>query len=93
MLLPLALAFSGAVAMLAGYPVSLAVMALLTVLIAGRFGWFAAMGLPYAGLGALALLWLRLQPQRGLHDTMFLVHRHLGHRYRRLSGRPGDRRA
>ena len=31
------------------------------------------MGLPYAGLGALALLWLRLQPHRGLHDTLFLL--------------------
>ena len=51
MLLPLALSLSGAVAMVAGYPAALAVMALLTVLIARRFGWFAALGLPYAGLG------------------------------------------
>ena len=73
LLLPLALALSGAVAMLAGYPTGFAVMALLTVLIAARFGWFAALGLPYAGIGALAFLWLRLQPQRGLHDTLFLL--------------------
>jgi phosphatidate cytidylyltransferase len=73
LLLPLALAFSGAVAMLAGYPTGFAVMALLTALIAARFGWFAAMGLPYAGIGALAFLWLRLQPHRGLHDTLFLL--------------------
>jgi phosphatidate cytidylyltransferase len=73
MLLPLALVFSGAVAMVADYPMALAVMALLTGLIALRYGWFAAMGLPYAGLGLLALLWLRLQPHRGLHDTLFLL--------------------
>ena len=56
------LGFSGAVAMVAGYPAALAVMALLTMLIALRFGWFMAIGLPYAGIGGLALLWLRLQP-------------------------------
>ncbi len=36
-------------------------------------GWFAAAGIPYAGVGALSLLWLRLQPQHGLYDAMFLV--------------------
>lgn len=36
-------------------------------------GWFAAAGVPYAGVGALSLLWLRLQPAHGLYDTMFLV--------------------
>ena len=72
-LLPLTLAFSGAVAIVVGYPTALAVMALLTVLIALRYGWFPAMGLPYAGLGLIALLWLRLQPHRGLHDTLFLL--------------------
>ncbi|MDD2794910.1 phosphatidate cytidylyltransferase [Acidocella sp.] len=36
-------------------------------------GWFAAAGIPYAGVGALSLLWLRLQPVHGLYDTMFLV--------------------
>jgi phosphatidate cytidylyltransferase len=72
-LLPLALVLSSAVATVAGYPASLTVMALLTALIAQRFGWFAAMGLPYAGLGGLALLWLRLQSHHGLHDTLFLL--------------------
>ncbi|HVE20364.1 MAG TPA: phosphatidate cytidylyltransferase [Acidocella sp.] len=72
-LLPLALVLSGVVAMVAGYPAALAVMALLTVLIALRFGLFMAIGLPYAGIGGLALLWLRLQPHRGLHDTLFLL--------------------
>jgi len=37
------------------------------------FGRFAALGVPYAGLGGLALLWLRLQPGAGLTDTLFLV--------------------
>ena len=36
----------------------------------GRFG---AAGIPYAGIGGIALLWLRLQPDHGLLDTMFLV--------------------
>jgi phosphatidate cytidylyltransferase len=73
LLLPLALALSGAVAIVAGYPAGFAVMALFTALIAARFGWFAALGLPYAGIGALAFLWLRLQPDRGLHDTLYLL--------------------
>lgn len=37
------------------------------------YGWFAAIGIPYAGIGAIALLWLRLQPRHGLDDTMFLI--------------------
>jgi phosphatidate cytidylyltransferase len=37
------------------------------------FNWFLAAGLPYAGIGAIALLWLRLQPGVGLTDTLFLV--------------------
>jgi len=37
------------------------------------FGWFAAAGIPYAGFGAMSLLWLRLQPGIGLWDTLFLV--------------------
>ena len=37
------------------------------------YGRFAAAGIPYAGLGAIALLWLRAQPSHGLYDTMFLI--------------------
>jgi phosphatidate cytidylyltransferase len=36
-------------------------------------GWFPAAGIPYAGIGGVALLWLRLQPHHGLADTMFLI--------------------
>ena len=60
-------------ALLGGYPAGFAVLALLTALLAARFGWFSAIGLPYAGIGGLALLWLRLQPHHGLYDTMFLI--------------------
>jgi phosphatidate cytidylyltransferase len=44
-----------------------------TLLVLWREGRFAAAGLPYAGLGGLALLWLRLQAPHGLHDTLFVV--------------------
>ena len=37
------------------------------------FGGLAAAGIPYAGMGALALLWLRLQPGLGLVNSLFLV--------------------
>ncbi|OYV32753.1 MAG: phosphatidate cytidylyltransferase [Rhodospirillales bacterium 20-64-7] len=40
---------------------------------AWRYGRFAAVGIPYAGLGGIALIWLRLQPVHGLYDTIFLV--------------------
>jgi phosphatidate cytidylyltransferase len=45
----------------------------LTLLAAAAFGRFAAAGLPYIGVGGLALLWLRLIPAQGLQDTIFLV--------------------
>ncbi len=37
-----------------------------------RSGWFAACGVPYAGIAGLSLIWLRWQPQ-GLMITAFLV--------------------
>lgn len=52
---------------------SLAELAAASVFAAWRYGGFAAIGLPYAGIGAIALLWLRLQPAHGLYDTAFLV--------------------
>ena len=48
-------------------------LAVATVVVGLGYGWFAAAGIPYAGIGALSLLWLRLQPGHGLFDTMFLV--------------------
>jgi phosphatidate cytidylyltransferase len=54
------------------FPALLAVSAL-TLLTVMLFGRFAAAGIPYAGIGGLALLWLRLQPEYGLQDTLFLV--------------------
>jgi phosphatidate cytidylyltransferase len=37
------------------------------------YGWFAAAGIPYAGIGAITLFWLRLHPGQGLFDTLFLI--------------------
>jgi len=36
-------------------------------------GRFAGSGIPYAGIGGVALLWLRLQPGVGFMDTLFLI--------------------
>ncbi len=60
-------------ALLLGWLAGLLALLLFTLITAWRFGWFAACGIPYIGIGAFSLLWLRLQPQAGLHDTMFLV--------------------
>jgi phosphatidate cytidylyltransferase len=56
-----------------GFFPALLALAALTLLSAMLFGRFAAAGIPYAGIGGLALLWLRLQPDHGLTDTLFLV--------------------
>jgi phosphatidate cytidylyltransferase len=56
-----------------GLDYSFMVMAATALLMGANFGWFAAAGIPYAGIGGLALLWLRLQPGIGLTDTLFLV--------------------
>jgi phosphatidate cytidylyltransferase len=48
-------------------------LAAVTLLVAWRAGTFAAAGLPYAGIGGLALLWLRLNAANGLADTTFVV--------------------
>jgi phosphatidate cytidylyltransferase len=58
--------------LLAGWAAALLALAAAMLLAAKYFGNFAAAGLPYAGLGGLALLWLRQQPN-GLIDTLFLV--------------------
>jgi len=44
-----------------------------TGLVWWRFGRFAGLGVPYAGLGGIALLWLRLRPEVGLLDVGYLV--------------------
>jgi phosphatidate cytidylyltransferase len=56
-----------------GFAAGLLALAVLTVVAAFAFGRFAAAGIPYAGLGGLSLLWLRLQPEYGLAATLFLV--------------------
>jgi phosphatidate cytidylyltransferase len=68
-----AVAVSGLLAMLLGWVAGLLALLLFTLATAWRFGWFAAVGIPYIGIGGFSLLWLRLQPLAGLHDTLFLV--------------------
>jgi phosphatidate cytidylyltransferase len=71
-LIPLFLVIAGLVA------VENAVLGLVMLLLVGglmiwRLGRFAGLGIPYAGIGGISLLWLRLQPGTGLRDVMFLV--------------------
>ncbi|OYV32109.1 MAG: hypothetical protein B7Z81_13235, partial [Acidocella sp. 20-61-6] len=61
------------IALLVGFTAGFAALVLLTVALGGMADRFTAMGVPYAGIGGLALLWLRLQPETGLRDTLFLV--------------------
>jgi phosphatidate cytidylyltransferase len=72
-LIPLITAGAGLVAVCSGYYASLIFLVVATGLTAARLGHFAAVGIPYAGIGGISLLWLRLQPGVGLIDTMFLV--------------------
>jgi phosphatidate cytidylyltransferase len=71
--LPFMLIFAVALALYAGYAAGFLVLFVFTAVIGWQYGWFAAMGIPYAGIGGIALLWLRLQPKHGLYDAMFLV--------------------
>jgi phosphatidate cytidylyltransferase len=56
-----------------GLPAAVLILAGFTLLTGYFYGWFTAAGIPYAGLGGISLLWLRLQPGIGLWDTLFLV--------------------
>jgi phosphatidate cytidylyltransferase len=56
-----------------GWLAGLGVLLAATLLLARPFGWFLALGVPYAGIGGLSLLWLRLHSPAGLHDALFLV--------------------
>jgi phosphatidate cytidylyltransferase len=56
-----------------GFAAGLLTLAVLTIIATFAFGRFAASGIPYAGIGGLSLLWLRLQPEHGLSGTLFLV--------------------
>ena len=68
-----AVLFSWLLAILFGWIAGLAALLLFTAVTIWRFGWFAAAGIPYIGIGGFSLLWLRLQPGFGLRDTLFLV--------------------
>jgi len=56
-----------------GWLAAAVALLLFTLLTAWRFGWFAAVGIPYIGIGGFSILWLRLQPDHGLQATLFLV--------------------
>jgi phosphatidate cytidylyltransferase len=60
-------------AALGGFAAGLLAVAVVGAVVAWRLGRFAGTGLPYAGIGGISLLWLRLQPETGLIDTLFLV--------------------
>jgi phosphatidate cytidylyltransferase len=72
-LLPACLLLVLTAAILSGFAAAFALLAVFTGLMFLGFGGLAAAGLPYAGIGVLALLWLRLQPEQGLSNTLFLV--------------------
>jgi len=57
----------------ADIPLALGLLAIGAAVTAVFFDKFAAAGIPYAGLGGIALLWLRLQPGVGLIDTLYLI--------------------
>jgi phosphatidate cytidylyltransferase len=61
------------VALTLGMAPAFAGLAVVTLLVAWRLGPFAGAGLPYAGIGGLSLVWLRLQAANGLADTLFVV--------------------
>ncbi len=73
LVLPIFLLIAWLAALTLGFAAGLLALAGLTIAAWFTFGRFAAAGIPYAGIGGLALLWLRLQPERGLADTLFLV--------------------
>ena len=68
-----AVLFSWLLAILFGWIAGLAALLLFTAVTSWRFGWFAAFGIPYIGIGGFSLLWLRRQPGVGLLDALFLV--------------------
>jgi phosphatidate cytidylyltransferase len=57
----------------AGWGAGLLAVLIMTFIASWFTGRFAASGIPYAGIGGISLLWLRLQPGIGLTDTLFLV--------------------
>jgi phosphatidate cytidylyltransferase len=73
LVLPVFLLLIWLCALTLGFPAALITLAVLTLIAAFAFGRFAAAGIPYAGIGGLSLLWLRLQPEHGLAMTLFLV--------------------
>jgi len=73
LVLPIFLLIVWLCALTIGFAAALITLAVLTLIAAFAFGRFAAAGIPYAGLGGLSLLWLRLQPEHGLAATIFLV--------------------
>ena len=61
------------VMLLFGFQFGLQSIVIITFITWLAFGRFAAVGMPYAGLGGLCLIWLRNRPGVGLSDTAFLI--------------------
>ncbi len=60
-------------AVVIGFRLGFLILAASTAFAVWRYGRFSALGLPYAGIGGLSLLWLRLQPMQGFNDTLLVV--------------------
>jgi phosphatidate cytidylyltransferase len=73
LVLPIFMLIIWLAALCLGFSAALLTLCVLTLIAAFAFGRFAAAGIPYAGIGGLSLLWLRLQPEHGLSATLFLV--------------------
>jgi phosphatidate cytidylyltransferase len=71
--LPLFLLIAWAAAIWVGPPAGLLALLALTLAAWPVYGGFAALGLPYAGLAGLAMLWLRARPEYGLAETGYLI--------------------
>jgi len=73
LLVPLGLLVVMAVTLVAGFFYGFITLLGLTILAWRCGGVFLAAGVPYAGIGGLSLLWLRLHGSAGLNETLFLV--------------------
>ncbi len=73
LILPAALLAALGAGFFIGWWLGFAVLAAAALLVGWRFGWLVAAGIPYAGVGGLALLWLRIAPGAGLRDAVFLI--------------------
>jgi phosphatidate cytidylyltransferase len=72
-LLPFGLLATMAITLTGGFPAGFIALLILTLIAWRAGGLLLAGGVPYAGIGGLSLLWLRLQGADGFDQTLFLV--------------------